>query len=127
MSGPPAPLEKSRPFEFDWSLLVSHFVSPVKVIIIESMLWVQRPLSATELEKLACGTPELDSFSWHLKSLAELAVLEPVAKRKVSKSKRLSQENFFYFAGQHGWAVEIARRRDPHDHLTKVALRRAAR
>jgi len=82
----------------DWSLLVPRLVNPIKVLIIESMLWIERPLSATELEKLSGGQPILNSIWYHLESLADLGILEIVEKRKMRKSQGSTKETFFFFA-----------------------------
>jgi len=70
------------------------------VIILESMLWIERPLSATELEKVSGGDPLLNSLSRHLKNLVELGVLEVVETRKARKSQSSKKETFFYFAAR---------------------------
>jgi hypothetical protein len=107
---------------FGWDMLVPHVVHPTKVIIIEAVNWIDRPVSATELEKLASGTPDLSAFSFHLKTLAELGVVEVVAKLKTRKSQSSQKETFFYFARQQDrWAVPIAHLNDPADFLTQAA------
>lgn len=83
----------------NWSLLVPRLVNPTKVIILESMLWIKRPLSATELERISARDPDLRTFSYHLKHLEELGVLEVTAKRKARRSRSPNKETFFYFAG----------------------------
>jgi len=87
---------KSEPV--DWSVLIPYLVHPTKVIVIEAMLWIERPMSATELEKVSGGTPVLSAFSYHLKQLAEISVLEMVEKRKARKVRGGRKETFFYFA-----------------------------
>ncbi len=82
----------------DWSLLVPRLVNSIKVIILESMLWIERPLSATELDQMCAREPDLRAFSYHLKHLEELGVLEIVEKRKARKSRSSRKETFFYFA-----------------------------
>ncbi len=82
----------------DWSVLIAHLVQ-TKVTIIEAMLWIERPMSATELEKVSGGVPGLGSFSHHLKSLVDVGVLEVVEKRKARKSQSANKETFFYFVG----------------------------
>jgi hypothetical protein len=82
----------------NWSLLVLRLVNPTKVIILESMLWIERPLSATELEQISARDPDLRTFSYHLKHLKELGILEIVEKRKARRSRSSNKETFFYFA-----------------------------
>lgn len=106
----------------DWSVLVPRLVNPTKVFILEAMLWVERPLSATELAKLSGGDPDLSMLSYHLKNLGRLGVLEVVAECKARKSQSSKKEKFFYFSGESGWIVSIAHLRDPDDPLTEAAL-----
>jgi hypothetical protein len=106
----------------DWSALIPRFVHPTQVIVIETMLWIGRPLSATELEKVAGGIPVLGTFSYHLKRLAELGALEVVGKSKVRKSQGANEETFFYFVAQRQWITEIVLSGDPADPLNEVAL-----
>jgi hypothetical protein len=82
-----------------WDLLVPRLVHPTKVIILESMLWIERPLSATELEQISARDPDLRTFSYHLKHLEELGVLEVAEKRKARRSRSSKKETFFYFTG----------------------------
>ena len=79
-------------------MLVPRLVNPTKVIILEAMLWIERPLSASQLEKVSGGQLILNSFWYHLKNLADLGVLEVVEKRKVRRSQGSKKETFFYFA-----------------------------
>lgn len=111
---------------FDWASLVPRFVNPTQVIIIEAMLYIDRPLSATELEKLASGNPALSTFSYHLKRLKTLGVVNVVGKLKVRKSTSSHKETFFYFGNDRGWVSRLADLDDPADPLTAVALSVAA-
>ena len=95
----------------DWSLLIPHLIHATKVIAIEAMLWIDRPLSASELEKIAGGEPLLASFSYHLKHLAKLGILEVVAKCKVRESQGANKEAFFFFAAHRHWATQYRRER----------------
>jgi hypothetical protein len=55
---------------FCWESLVAGTVHPVKVAIVEALLWLQTPLSATELSRLfGHGDYSLDSVLHHLKGL----------------------------------------------------------
>lgn len=82
-----------------WDLHVPRLVNPTKVIIIESMLWIERPLSATEFERMSARDPDVRTFSYHLKNLERLGVLEVTEKRKAYRSRSSRKETFFYFAG----------------------------
>lgn len=85
-----------------WDLLVPRLVNPAKVIIIEAMPWIDRPLSATELEQISGRDPGLQTLSYHLKNLEELGVLKVTAKRKARGSRSSKRETFFYFTGAPG-------------------------
>jgi hypothetical protein len=104
-----------------WDAFVLSQLHPTKVIIVEAMRRIGRPLSATELEMISGGEPELSYFSFHLKRLVELEILEVVAKLKARRSRSSKKETFFYFVKQDQWAVPIARLDDPVDPLTQVA------
>ncbi len=82
----------------NWGLLVPRLVNSTKVIILESMLWIEQPLSATELEQISARDPDLKAFSYHLKHLEELGVLEVIERRKARRSRSSKKETFFYFA-----------------------------
>lgn len=79
---------------FDWSTLVPRIVHPMKVTVIEAMIWINCPLSATDLVRAFDGEFGLSHVSYHLTSLAKVGVLEKVSQRQV----RGTTENFFYFA-----------------------------
>lgn len=80
---------------FDWSLLVPLVVHPIKVTIIEALLWIGEPLSPSDVSKLS-GDPRKYSLSvvaYHMRELAKLGVVKVARRRKV----RGSEEKFFYF------------------------------
>jgi DNA-binding transcriptional ArsR family regulator len=87
-------MHPTSPHAFDWSALVSVVVHPLKVTIVETMAWIDRPLSASDLTKLI-GDEKfgLSHISYHLVSLAEVGVLEVVRKREV----RGATEKFYFF------------------------------
>jgi DNA-binding transcriptional ArsR family regulator len=113
-----------EPVPVDWSALVPRLVHPTKVVILEAMLWIGRPMSATELEELACGDTALKSFSYHLKRLIEAGVLEVVGKLKVRRATSAKKETFFFFVGQYRWIFAVLD--DTCDPLMAAALSRAA-
>jgi hypothetical protein len=104
-----------------WQLLIPMLVHPVKVMAIEAMLRLKRPLSATELEKVASGTVLNNVFSYHLARLVDSGVLEVVGEKKVKKGPGGKKERFFYLADQHQWAARILRLADPRDPLAEMA------
>jgi DNA-binding transcriptional ArsR family regulator len=68
---------------FDWESLVPLLVHPVKVAIIEAMSWIDRPLSATDLDKILNGDIGVSLISYHLRKLAELGAIERVHQETV--------------------------------------------
>jgi hypothetical protein len=106
----------------NWEKLVPRLIHPTKVIVIEAMLWIERPLSATELQNIANGTPVISSFSYHLDRLVESGALDVVTKLKARRSQGSKREKFFYFVGERHWASRLARIKDPNDPLMMVAL-----
>jgi DNA-binding transcriptional ArsR family regulator len=80
---------------FDWGTLVSRIVHPAQVAIVEALLYMGQPLSATELRDLF-NEPEdyyLSLVSYHLKKLHEVGVLEETGTRRV----RGGTETFYFF------------------------------
>ena len=83
--------------EVTWDVLVGPLIHPTRVAIIEAMLWICRPLSATELEQVFDEQRGLSmsAISYHLTSLATLGVLKLVEKRPV----RGAWQKFYFFVG----------------------------
>jgi hypothetical protein len=83
---------------FDWGSLVPLLVHPAKVAIIEALLWVERPLSPTEIVRLLGNEREyyLSLVSYHTVSLAKVGVIKKVRTR----SARGALEKFYYFPKQ---------------------------
>lgn len=78
----------------DWGALVARSVHPTRLWIIEAMLRIERPLSATELEGIFGGEKlGISSISYHLKVLVELGIVEEARERKV----RGATERFYAF------------------------------
>jgi DNA-binding transcriptional ArsR family regulator len=80
-----------------WDALIGPLVHPTKVSIIEAMLWIDRPISARELERVFEERPGLSmsAVSYHMTSLATLGVLTLVEKRRV----RGAWQKFYFFVG----------------------------
>jgi hypothetical protein len=74
----------------DWNVLVPPTVSPTKVAIVEALLYVGQPLSASELAKLF-DDPELNvpRISYHLATLADNQALRTV------QAPGTSEKSFF--------------------------------
>lgn len=83
--------------EVDWDALIGPLIFPTKVLIIEAMLWINRPLSARDLERIFGNQRglSLSSISYHLISLAKLGLLTLVEKQRV----RGAWQKFYFFVG----------------------------
>lgn len=82
--------------DFDWESLVSRFIHPVKVAIIEAMSWIDQPLSATELTTiLGRDNHGLGVVAYHVATLAELGVIEATHERQV----RGARETYYSLCG----------------------------
>lgn len=80
--------------EFCWASLVASSIHPVKVAIVEAMLWVHEPLSASELEQLfGDGDYNLDIVLYHLRGLTRLNVMSVTDARRA----RGARETYFFF------------------------------
>jgi Helix-turn-helix domain len=80
--------------DFCWGSLVASTIHPVKVAIVEALLWVHAPLSASELAALfGCEDFNLDIVLYHLKGLTRLGVLEVTGTRRI----RGARETYLFF------------------------------
>jgi hypothetical protein len=80
-----------------WERLVPHVVSPIEVAIIEALLWIQEPLSATDLSKsFSHRSYYARLVNHHASTLEEFGVVEVVGHRKV----RGATEIFYFFAAR---------------------------
>lgn len=114
----------SEPVSVNWPALVPRLVHPTKVAILEAMLWIGRPLSATELNEIACRDTALESFSYHLKRLVEVGALEVVDKLKARRSRSAKKETFFFFVCQRQWIPAVLD--NTNDPLMAAAIRAAS-
>jgi len=79
---------------FDWEGLVPLVVHPMKVTIIEAILWIDQPLSASDLTKvIADPKTGISHISYHLNRLGRVGALKVVRRRQV----RGSLEKFYFF------------------------------
>jgi hypothetical protein len=77
-----------------WEAFVAHTVHPVKVAIVEALLWIGEPLSATQMEGSFDESGHyLGIVSYHAKGLEEWGALVVADTRQV----RGAVESFFYF------------------------------
>jgi hypothetical protein len=65
----------------DWDVLVPRLVHETKVWILEAMRWLDRPLSARELQRLCAGAKSISGLEYHLLSLVEAQAIEVVERR----------------------------------------------
>lgn len=106
---------------YDWADVILWRVHPIQVFAVEALCWIERPLSATELRELCGRAVGVDSISFHLRQLAKLRIVEPVAKLKVRQSQGRERETFFFLANDRSWVSGLLRQDDPSDHLAAVA------
>lgn len=78
----------------DWGALVARSVHPTRLWIVEAMLWLERPLSATELEGIFDKKKKaLSSISYHMMVLVKFGIVREVSECPV----RGATEHFYYF------------------------------
>ncbi|MEZ5078403.1 MAG: helix-turn-helix domain-containing protein [Solirubrobacterales bacterium] len=76
---------------FRWDALVPQLVHPMRVAIIEALLYVERPLSATDMRKLLEGKFSVSFIAYHFEQLREAGAITRVGTRQV----RGAQEKFY--------------------------------
>jgi hypothetical protein len=81
--------------QFRWDMLVPRVVHPLKVAIVEAMLWIDLPLSSTDLVKVM-DDPDiyLSHVAYHVSRLVNAGALKPIRNRQV----RGATETFYFFA-----------------------------
>jgi hypothetical protein len=84
------------PIKFDWEGLVPRLVHPAKVVIVEALLWIGTPLSATDLSKMCSGRMSVGMFAHHIRALAKVGLVRKVGERSI----RGSTEKFYFFPDQ---------------------------
>jgi hypothetical protein len=84
--------EGSEPYPFEWDALVPRLVHPVRVAVIEAMVHIGQPLSATDLRKVFDEKFDLSMISYHVVQLAKVKALVKVRERQV----RGSVEKFYF-------------------------------
>ena len=84
--------EGSDPDQF-WGMLGARLLLPIQVQIIEAMLWIDRPMSASELVKVFGEEPRLSStVAYHVRRLNSLRALRMVDERTPTRG---SQEKLY--------------------------------
>jgi hypothetical protein len=74
---------KENSARFDWNILIPLAVNPTKIMVIEAMQWIERPLSATELERVFDNQIGVSAISYHLTSLRKWQVVRRVRQRQI--------------------------------------------
>lgn len=106
-----------------WADVIRWRVHPAQVFIIEALSWIERPLSATELNALRGGNAGIHSFSYHLSQLAKSGIVERVARLRVREYQGRKPETFFFFAYDPSWVCKMLEEEDPRDFLMPIAQR----
>jgi hypothetical protein len=95
-AGGKAGVPNDNPFP-GWECFVPHLVHPLKVAIVEALLFIGEPLSAVQLGKVFRGAGDgfrESNVRYHLNHLAEVGVLGPTADGPGGGPR----EKFFDFA-----------------------------
>jgi Helix-turn-helix domain len=82
-----------EPREFDWEAFVPRLIHPVKVAIIEALLWIGTPMSAKELAAVLGPRSSTGLVSYHLRHLGREGLLEEVGQRPA----RGAVQRFYFF------------------------------
>lgn len=77
--------------QFDWDFFIPHLVHPLKVAVIEAMQWIAVPVSPRELDRCFNEDFGVSLISYHVRSLADLGVVEMVRQEPV----RGALQNFY--------------------------------
>jgi len=67
--------------EVDWAALASFYIHPRKLQIIEALRYIGHPLSPSDLEKVFSAKPTISNVEYHLKSLADVGIVEQLRGR----------------------------------------------
>ena len=81
---------------FEWAALVPVVFHPLKVAIIEALVWIGVPMSATDLDKALDNRFGLGNVSYHLRELAKAGVVKQARTRRV----RGAVERYFRLSDQ---------------------------
>jgi len=74
----------SDPDQF-WGTLGARLLHPIQIQIIEAMLWIDRPISASALVKVFNEELRLSTVAYHVRRLNSLRALRTVGKRVPSR------------------------------------------
>jgi hypothetical protein len=65
---------------------VERWVHPVKVCILEAMVWLDSPLSPLDLERVFLARIPLSTISYHTRTLEQAGAIRKVGERQVRGS-----------------------------------------
>jgi hypothetical protein len=82
-----------QPYPFDWAGLVPRAVHPLRVAIIETLRWLDQPLSPSELSQVFDQEADTSQVSYHVGVLARAGALVETGNRKV----RGATQTFYFF------------------------------
>jgi hypothetical protein len=78
-------------YEQFWEEAVVQLLHPTQLLIIEALIHLDRPVSASIMVRISGGQIKLASWDYHCRRLATLGLLEPIG----SELRRGATENFF--------------------------------
>jgi len=81
----------SNPDQF-WGMLGAHLLHPIQVQIIEAMLWIDQPMSASALVNVFSEEIRLSTVAYHVRRLSSLRALRTVDERTPMRG---SQEKLY--------------------------------
>jgi hypothetical protein len=83
--------ENAAPDEF-WAELAVSLLHPIQLQIIEALIWIDVPLSASELVQIFHRKHALSAIGYHVRRLYSLGAIRPVGARN---PKRGSKEKLY--------------------------------
>jgi hypothetical protein len=67
----------------DWGVLLSRSIHPTRLWIIEAMRVIDRPLSASELERVLDRKQSTSAISYHMNTLAKIGIVKLAEMQQV--------------------------------------------
>jgi hypothetical protein len=103
---PDAPGERAAQV---WEALAPRLVYPVKLTIIESLLWFDEPLSASKLARTLDDSKQhsVSTLAYHMRQMVDAGVLKPVGRCTVKGTTEI----FYDFAAPSARRVGRGRKR----------------
>lgn len=84
----------NRNCSFCWGKLVTTFLHPMKVAIVEALLWIDEPLSPKCIDHLSGGMHGVSLTAYHMRSLADAGVVIRVDQ----KARRGALQSYYELA-----------------------------